>query len=295
MSAGEGEGDDEFLVTRVECFQPALCVINCYGEQRKTNKVEVEKKWKRLREVMEGVRARKELCLLLGDLNKLVGNGEFGVSGNTSEISFGGKLLQELLSTRNWYLVNGLGPEIVKGGPFTRKDPATGNESCLDLCIVSRELLPYVQNLEIDSLRKMAVARAVKIGKKYQIVYSDHFTCLLTLSNLPRRQEAKETKKVVWNLAKEGAWDKYKMLTDEYSKALGRVIESKEDVEEKMNKFNKIHDKIKFKAFGKVSIGKKSVKKHADDEDVQEDDKAKALYENQIKEANDAIEKIKKS
>ena len=84
------------------------------------------------------------------------------------------------------------------------------------------------------------------------------------------------------------------MLTDEYSKELGRVIESKEDVEEKMNKFNKIHDKIKFKAFGKVSIGKKSVKKHADDEDVQEDDKAKALYENQIKEANDAIEKIKK-
>ena len=208
VSAGEGEGDDEFLVTRVECFQPALCVINCYGEQRKTNKVEVEKKWKRLREVMEGVRARKEFCLLLGDFNKLVGNGEFGVSGNTSEISFGGKLLQELLSTRNWYLVNGLGPEIVKGGPFTRKDPATGNESCLDLCIVSRELLPYVQNLEIDSLRKMAVARAVKIGKKYQLVYSDHFTCLLTLSNLPRRQEAKETKKVVWNLAKEGAWDK---------------------------------------------------------------------------------------
>ena len=69
VSAGEGEGDDEFLVTRVEGFRPALCIINCYGEQRKTNKDEVEKIWRRLREVMEGVRARKELCLLLGDLN----------------------------------------------------------------------------------------------------------------------------------------------------------------------------------------------------------------------------------
>ena len=142
--------------------------------------------------------------MLLGDLNKLVGNNKLGVPGNSSEISLGGKLLRELLSTRNWCLVNGLGPEIVKGGPFTRRDPATGNQSCLDLCIISRELLPYVQNLVIDSGREMAVSRAVKLGRKYKLVFSDHFTCLLTFANLPRRKEAKEAKKVVWNLAKEG-------------------------------------------------------------------------------------------
>ena len=49
VSAGEGEGDDEFLVTKLDCFRPALCVVNCYGEQRKTSKGEVEQKWKRLR------------------------------------------------------------------------------------------------------------------------------------------------------------------------------------------------------------------------------------------------------
>ena len=75
----------------MEGFQPALCIINCYGEQRKTNKDEVEKIWRRLREVMEGVRARKELCLLLGDLNKLVRNDKLGVPGNSLEISLGGK------------------------------------------------------------------------------------------------------------------------------------------------------------------------------------------------------------
>ena len=163
--AGEGEGEDEFLVTRLECFQPALCVVNCYGEQRKTSKEEVENKWRRLREVLEGIRARKEFCLLLGDQNKLVGNDQYGVPGNSSEISLGGKLLRELISTGNWCLVNGLGPDIVKGGPFTRQDPATGNQSCLDLCVVSIDLLPYVENLVMDSKRKIAVARAVKIGK----------------------------------------------------------------------------------------------------------------------------------
>ena len=294
VSAGEGEGDDEFLVTRLDCFRPALCVVNCYGEQRKTSKGEVEQKWKRLREVLEGVRARNELCLLLGDLNKLVGNDQLGVPGNSPEISLGGKLLREMLATGNWCLVNSLEPDIVKGGPFTREDPATGNMSCLDLFVVSRELHPYVRSLVIDSARQMPVARAVKTGKTYKMVYSDHFTCLLTLGYIPRRQEAKEEKKVVWNLAKAGGWDQYKELTDYYSKALGKVIDTEDDVEEKMKKFNKIHDKIKFKAFGKVTIGRKSTNKKDDGEDKQGDDKAKELFEEQVKEANDAIEKIKK-
>ena len=291
--AGEGEGEDEFLVTRLECFQPALCVVNCYGEQRKTSKEEVENKWRRLREVLEGIRARKEFCLLLGDQNKLVGNDQYGVPGNSSEISLGGKLLRELISTGNWCLVNGLGPDIVKGGPFTRQDPATGNQSCLDLCVVSVDLLPYVQNLVIDSERKMAVARAVKIGKKYKLIYSDHFTCLLTFTNLPRRKEAKEARQVVWNLALEGGWDRYKELTDVYSKALEKVINTEETVEEKMKKFNKIHDSIKYKSFGKVTIGRKSTKISANYEDVKDKDEAEALFIEQEKEANDAIEKIK--
>ena len=44
VGAGEGEGDDEYLITRVECFSPALTIVNCYGEQRKTNKEEVKGK-----------------------------------------------------------------------------------------------------------------------------------------------------------------------------------------------------------------------------------------------------------
>ena len=44
VEAGQGEDKDEFLITRIECFSPALCVINCYGEQRKTRKEDVERK-----------------------------------------------------------------------------------------------------------------------------------------------------------------------------------------------------------------------------------------------------------
>ena len=38
VGVGEGENEDEYLITRVEAFNPALNVIICYGEQRNTPK-----------------------------------------------------------------------------------------------------------------------------------------------------------------------------------------------------------------------------------------------------------------
>ena len=134
----EGEDDNEFLITRIDAFSPALCVINSYGDQRRTRKEEVENKWNWLRNEMEAVRMKGDFCVYAGDLNKLVGVGEFGVPDNSSEVSLGGWLLRELLATGNWTLLNDLGREVVQGGPFTREDPATGTMSCLDLGVVSR-------------------------------------------------------------------------------------------------------------------------------------------------------------
>ena len=46
-------------------------------------------------------RAKKEFCLLGGDLNKLVGCDDLGVEGNYPEISPGGQMLRDLLATRD--------------------------------------------------------------------------------------------------------------------------------------------------------------------------------------------------
>ena len=45
IGVGEGKGSDEFFITKVDKFKPAINVINCYGEQRKTKVEEVEAKW----------------------------------------------------------------------------------------------------------------------------------------------------------------------------------------------------------------------------------------------------------
>ena len=60
IGAGQGEGQDEYLITRIEAFAPAVNVINCYGEQRSTKVEEVEARWRRLVADMEAIRARGE-------------------------------------------------------------------------------------------------------------------------------------------------------------------------------------------------------------------------------------------
>ena len=72
----------------------------------------------------------------------------------------------------------------------------------------------------------------------------------------------------MWNLAKEGGWEQYNKISEEYSKVLEKVVESKDtNIEEKMKKFDKIHNKIKYKAFGKVTISGNRKKKSEQSED----------------------------
>ena len=58
VEAGQGEGEEEYLITRFDCFSPPLNIINCYGSQRQEKKEDIENKWKGLRKEMEGIRAK---------------------------------------------------------------------------------------------------------------------------------------------------------------------------------------------------------------------------------------------
>ena len=138
----------------------------------------------------------------------------------------------------------------------------------------------------------MAVGRSVKMGTVYKMVYSDHFTCLLTLSNMPKVKEARQQKQTVWNLRKEGGWNMYKILSDECSEALEKVLDNEDTINNKMKKFNKIHERIKYKAFGKVTIGNKDRKVKERGDNVANLD-AKELFEEEAKRAEEEIKEIK--
>ena len=75
------------------------------------------------------------------------------------------------------------------------------------------------------------------------MIYSDHYSCLLTLINLPRVRSKKITRQSVWNLNKEGGWESYKKLTEEYSEKIVNAIEKDNDIEEKIKEFERINIK----------------------------------------------------
>ena len=82
-------------------------------------------------------------------MNKLVGNGPFGVENNNAKVTFGGKLVHSLLEDGKYLLINN--STKCTGGPFTRIDPSDSNlKSCLSLVIISAGLEDYVEELLID-------------------------------------------------------------------------------------------------------------------------------------------------
>ena len=166
----EGENKDEFIVTRHGQFQRAINVINYYGEQEsRTENIEIEERWGRLTKILNDIENKEEEAILIGDLNKLVGSEKSRIKDNKPKISFAGKLVLELISSGNYLLVNG--SEKCNGGPFTRQEPNHPDvESCLDLVIVSKGLVEYIQELVIDKNRNFTPHRA---GKRKVIIASD--------------------------------------------------------------------------------------------------------------------------
>jgi len=67
----EGEADDEYIICRYNNFQIPINIISYYGEQecRTSNEV-IKKKWIRLLNDILKIKARKEACILMGDMNK---------------------------------------------------------------------------------------------------------------------------------------------------------------------------------------------------------------------------------
>ena len=86
-----------------------------------------------------------------GDQNKHVGD---IIDGNHEKVTFGGQLIRNMLKSDKFVLVNSTSKVI--GGPFTRYDPSDPKcdikKSCLDLAIMSKELLKYLDKMKLTNI-----------------------------------------------------------------------------------------------------------------------------------------------
>ena len=255
LKVKEGIEGDEFLVTKHSQFRVPINVFNIYGEvESRFKNHDIEDKWFRIISEIKKIELLGEHVLLIGDMNKHVGN---IVKDNHEKMSHGGKLIRELLNTKKYILVNST--NRVKGGPFTRYSPSNPNDneskSCLDLIIVSRDLFKHVDEVVIDKELNFTPGNPIGQGK---VVYPDHYALILKMKNLPlaTNKNISNQKFKAWNLNKEGGWSKFKELTDSNVK-FRRIINGSEDNPTViMNEIEKELTKAKFQAFDKVTVRK---------------------------------------
>ena len=61
--------------------------------------------WNRLSQDLKAIENRGESTLLIGDLNRAIGDGEWGVEGNKTHVTFGGQLVRDLLASKKYVLL----------------------------------------------------------------------------------------------------------------------------------------------------------------------------------------------
>ena len=219
----EGENKDEFIITRLDHINPPLNIINVYGgiEDRMDNQ-EILENWGRIKTEIDKIGDRNEFCLLIGDLNRAIGAGRLGIQGNRTKISYGGKLLLELLETGEYVLGNST--DKVEGGPWTWVSRADHRvSSCIDLVIMSADLAPYLKRILIDVEHKYAPARLRMVAGRKRLVYSDHYPIVVEFENLPKGWIATETASS-WNMNQPEGWKTYERLTEAASEKINNII-----------------------------------------------------------------------
>ena len=299
----EGAENDEYLVTRHSNFLTAVNIVNIYGEQESWHsKIEIEERWGRILKEIKKIEQRKELALIIGDLNKHIGCDDLGVKNNHRKITFGGELVRGFLSSGEYICLNNSSKSI--GGPFTRFDPSNPNKkenmSCLSLVIVSKKLEPFIETLKIDNMKVFSPIRPLS---KTKSVTSDHFPLIMTFAEtFCKKYAPKKTDCfTMWNTNKDGGWNHYKELTennDKFGKACEYNIDHDKAVAqtttEAMDEIDKVMNKIKYTAFGKVKRKINNRNNGADDETYDKTDDRRKLLENQRKDIEAELKDVDK-
>ena len=125
VKVAEGKEGDEYVITRFDNTVPAINLINIYGEQEGRSSVdEIEKRWLRLESDIEEIESCNEAVMIMGDMNRAIGNGELGIKDNKDKISKGGKMIRDLINEKPYTILNNL--DAAKDGPWTWTDRQNG-------------------------------------------------------------------------------------------------------------------------------------------------------------------------
>ena len=127
----------------------------------------------------------------------------------------------------------------------------------MDITIVSGELEKYVKEIVIDKERKFTPFKQIN---GTTVSFPDHYAIMVNFEGIPMKARNKKTHRthIDWNTNKPGGWEIYKNLTSKNKKFDEFARLETNDPDKLMNLIDKELKSIKFNAFGKVKIKKKT-------------------------------------
>ena len=256
--------------------------------------------WAQLRREIKEIEDREEGLVCIGDFNRAIGNDDLGVAGNHPQVSFGGGLMRELLEDDRYILLNN--SAVVEGGPWTWESRADQTiKSCLDLCIMSANLVSYTTRMLVDSQKMYCPKKVMMSRGKTRMIRSDHYPIIIQLEGMPRAN-TKMAKESQWNLNKPSGWDIYKVAIEDASDKIDTFIDDETlSIDEVMKKVDNTMNSVKFKSFGKTKpITKKASVRRlevrlAAAQGLDGDEKVKELMKKQFDQLEEEITKLKEN
>ena len=286
LKVKDGPDNDEYIITRHSQFSVPINIVNVYGEtENRTKNSDVEDRWYRIVTELKKIEYKGEFAVLIGDMNKHVGD---IIKGNHTKVTFGGQLIRELLKTKKYVLLNSTNK--VKGGPYTRYNPAAPDDndskSCIDLILISKELLKYVEEVVIDNKFNFTPGKPLGGNK---MCYPDHYGILFVMKNIPlaNRRNSNGEKFKMWNLNKDGGWNRFNELTEDNEKFRKIANDDNKNPTQMTESIDKELTKVKFRAFGKVTV-RNDLKTNKELKTLQKE-KFNLLKNQNTKERNDEI------
>ena len=80
LKTKSGDNDDEFIIVKNNRFIPPINIISIYGEtESRCTKNEIYERWMRIEAAINDIIVKNEEIIVLGDLNKKVGNDELKI------------------------------------------------------------------------------------------------------------------------------------------------------------------------------------------------------------------------
>ena len=269
--------DVEILVVEVQLKKLTVRFLTGYGPQEDDSDDKINKFYCTLEE--EIVACEERNCGMVIEMDCNAKLGKKIIKGDPHDMSGNGKLLQEMIQRRNCTVVNST--EKCKGViTRSRMKGKKKEESVIDFVIVNSLMKPYIEEMEIDESKVLALTRF----KKGKPVPSDHNFLSCTF-NIPVIRQTSSRQEVLC-LRNKADLKTFKEKTSKTNR-FTRCFTNDGDIQKEGKKWMKTLQNTIHKCFRKVRIVQKK-KSH-----IQEQLDTRRKLQSDIKHAQTAEERHK--